>query len=339
MQSFAIDSAGKIAREPNEVKNIYLTDGTLFLRKKLEAPGPEEEAKRTFAEPPDLKKRSPTHEAKEAKESPRNSNSRPNWWNKMYSRSAKNIPSHTWSDLMMEPSIGEILTTIKKIPADKAAGYDGVEINLIKLLTEEEDSPLTIILSRLFKVAFTEGATLPSWRRSVITMIPKRKEDGSWTDKVKDMRPISVLQEFGKIAAKILAERWGKILLEHPQILNSAQRAFLKDSCMQQCISTALNIFEDFQDRKDKKELYVVSYDQEKAYDSVQAYTIKASLERFNMPEKLITYILSGLQNATSCFKTYFGLTDDFKIETSVRQGDPISPLVYICVATCGMEK
>ena len=70
-----------------------------------------------------------------------------------------------------------------------------------------------------------------------------------------------------------------------------------------------------------------------KAYDSVQAYTIKASLERFNMPEKMITYILSGLQDATSCFKTFFGLTDEFKVETSVKQGDPLSPLVYICVA------
>src|SRR5271163_3703458 len=31
------------------------------------------------------------------------------------------------------------------------------------------------------------------------------------------------------------------------------------------------------------KQSFVISYDQEKAYDSVQAYTIKASLERFNM--------------------------------------------------------
>ncbi len=51
------------------------------------------------------------------------------------------------------------------------------------------------------------------------------------------------------------------------------------------------------------------------------------------MPSKMITYILSGLENATSCFKTFFGLTDEFKIETSVKQGDPLSPLVYICVA------
>src|ERR1700733_10187282 len=112
------------------------------------------------------------------------------------------------------------------------------------------------------------------------------------------MRPISVLQEFGKIASKILAERWGTTLLENFEILNSAQRAFIKDGCIHQCLATALNIFEDTQEGKNKRELFVVSYDQEKAYDSVQSFTIRASLERFNMPEKIITYILSGLQEA-----------------------------------------
>src|ERR1700731_4589032 len=139
--------------------------------------------------------------------------------------------------------------------------------------------------------------------------------------KGEDMRPISVLQEFAKIASKILATRVGDRILATPSVLNSAQRAFLKDGCIQQCINTALNVFEDFKDKKAKdKQLYVVSYDQEKAYDSVQAYTIKASLERFNMPEKFIDYILSGLENATSCFKTFFGLTNEFKVETSVKQ-------------------
>ena len=66
--------------------------------------------------------------------------------------------------------------TVTKIPTDKAAGYDGVDINLIKMLTEQEDSPLTNILTHLFKVAFTQGATLPSWRKSVITMIPNKKK-------------------------------------------------------------------------------------------------------------------------------------------------------------------
>jgi hypothetical protein len=69
-----------------------------------------------------------------------------------------------------------------------------------------------------------------------------------------------------------------------------------------------------------------------KAYDSVQAYSIRASLERFNLPESFISYVLCNLENATSCFKTFFGPTDEFPIATSVRQGDPLSPLIYICI-------
>ena len=50
------------------------------------------------------------------------------------------------------------------------------------------------------------------------------------------------------------------------------------------------------------------------------------------MPENFIQFVLSGLDQATSCFKTFYGLTEDFKVETSVRQGDPLSPLIYIFV-------
>ena len=50
------------------------------------------------------------------------------------------------------------------------------------------------------------------------------------------------------------------------------------------------------------------------------------------MPENFIQFVLSGLDQATSCFKTFYGLTEDFKVETSVRQGDPLSPLIYILV-------
>ena len=41
---------------------------------------------------------------------------------------------------------------------------------------------------------------------------------------------------------------------------------------------------------------------------------------------------MSNLENATSCFKTFYGPTDEFAVETSVRQGDPLSPLIYIFI-------
>ena len=146
-------------------------------------------------------------------------------------------------------------------------------------------------------------------------MIPKRKEDGSLTTLVSEMRPISVLQEFGKISSKLLSDRLGLIFLEKPHLLNTAQRAFLKDGNTSQCILTTINILEDFHEKKrahPSSKLFLLAYDQVKAYDSVQAFTIRASLERFNFPESFIGYVLSNLEKAVSCFKTFFKRTDDF---------------------------
>ena len=100
--------------------------------------------------------------------------------------------------------------------------------------------------------------------------------------KISEMRPISVRQEFGKIASKILANRLGDKLLQNPTILSRAQRAFLKDGSTSQCVNILLNIFEDFHEKRQrnpKSQLFVVAYDQVKAYDSIQAYSIQASLE------------------------------------------------------------
>src|SRR6202012_5546697 len=99
------------------------------------------------------------------------------------------------------------------------------------------------------------------WRKSIVSMIPKRKADGSFTSKVEDMRPISVMQELAKATSKILANRLGKIFLDSPYLLNRAQRAFLKNGCINQCIHTAINIFEDFRERQrlgKGEQLYVI---------------------------------------------------------------------------------
>ena len=151
-------------------------------------------------------------------------------------------------------------------------------------------------------------------------MIPKKKPDGSYTSKVEDMRPISVMQEFAKITSKILANRLGNVLLDSPHILNRAQRAFLRNGCINQCIQTALNVFEDFRERRKLDpiaQLFVIAYDQQKAYDTVQKFTIRASLERFNLPEAFIRYVESYLEDASSCFKTFYGPTEDFQVLTS----------------------
>ena len=167
----------------------------------------------------------------------------------------------------MKPVLSsEVLSTIREFDTEKAAGTDGVSSDLIKLLTEDADrdpSELLEIITILINVAFESGQSLESWRKAIVSMIPKRKDDGSFTSLVSEMRPISVLQEFGKIASKLLADTLGRILLSEPAIMNRAQRAFLKDGGTFQCLNIALNVLEDFKTKRlknPKAKLFMLAY-------------------------------------------------------------------------------
>ncbi len=62
----------------------------------------------------------------------------------------------------------------------------------------------------------------------------------------------------------------------------------------------------------------------------VQEDSLRATLKLFRFPVRAIAYICSSLHDAQSVVITDGGLTGPFPIRSSVRQGDPLSPLLYI---------
>ena len=172
--NFAIDSkTGTQTSEPSEVKRIYLEEGAKFLRNRIECPPPFKSEEYIEPEPPpDL-----THRPAYVKQKPK---MLPKWWSSMYNRNAKRIEEKTWEKLMETVGWKEIFSTIMTSESGKAAGYDGVSSDLIRLLTEDskdEPTPLLEILTLLVNIALKEGQTLPSWRKAIVSMIPKKKDD------------------------------------------------------------------------------------------------------------------------------------------------------------------
>lgn len=244
----------------------------------------------------------------------------------MYSRKAKSIVPQTWKGLMNATSESELLETINAIEAGKAAGYDGLSIDLLKFVVSDPKRFPNSLKALLFLINFAlRRGPLRSWKHAIITLIPKEGADG-----VEDFRPISVLPEISKICSRILTNRLG-IMLQNSSVLNEAQRGFLRDGGVMQCLNVLIDVFEDA--KENKRELFCVSYDIEKAYDSIQLYSIVASLERFNLPSGFISFVKQGLENASSQFKTPYGLTKGFALRSSVRQGDPLAPFLFILIA------
>ena len=250
----------------------------------------------------------------------------PCWWPQMYSRDV------LWDSLMRPCDTAEIVDTLAEAQGHKSPGFDGISVDLLKLTIGVPYSSVLSFLVALVNASMRTGCCPPTLKAGIIVMIPK---PGAPSDDVCDMRPITLLPELGKLSARVLARRCTAVLHTKPHILCDAQRAYLMDGSSKQCIATLLNVIEDFQERRRADaslELIVTSYDIRKAFDSVQHFSIRSSCERLNLPERFIALLLAMLDGATSRVRCADGLTDDFPILSSVRQGDPMAALVFIFV-------
>lgn len=256
---------------------------------------------------------------------------KPPWWDRLYRRGAKGIQHGVWGPLLAKITISELSFTISSLSPDTAVDIQGSSSNLLKALFFPT-SPLLPPLCDLLNSVLDIGDLPAAWKEFYIVMIEKKAGETTLENLDKDLRPISIINEYAKLICKILANRLSRLLLEH-DVLEPAQRAFLKNGSTHQCISTLINILEDAKQKRLRDpmvQFFMVAYDQKKAYDSVQKYSIRASLERFNLPEKFIVFILNIHNHLHASFRTFFGLTDPFEVLNGLQQGNPLAPLIFI---------
>jgi hypothetical protein len=75
--------------------------------------------------------------------------------------------------------------------------------------------------------------------------------------------------------------------------------------------------------------LHNLFIDYKAAFDTVQHWCINTILQHIRIPEPLLKAINSKLASTTA-FKTAYGPTEPLQIKNGVKQGDPISPLLFL---------
>jgi hypothetical protein len=213
----------------------------------------------------------------------------------------------------------EVEFVLSHLANDKSPGWDGITNEFFKSFVQELKGPLTI----LFQEVWSSGNMPDSWKIGLIKLIPKVASPtsfGQW-------RPISLMGGLYKIFTKLLANRLQKVL---PSIIHPMQYGFIAG---RDILHNILNVQMAVDYAKDsKQEIVMIQLDIEKAYDHV-SWSFLAQLMSemgFGIRMARLTFML-GL-GAVSHVMLNGGVTQAIPLTRSVRQGCPLSPLLFSIV-------
>jgi hypothetical protein len=115
------------------------------------------------------------------------------------------------------------------------------------------------------------------------------------------------------------------------QLIHENQYGFIKSRTIQDCLSWAYEYLH--QCHKSRKELVIFKLDFEKAFDKVEHSFILKVLERKGFGPKWCQWIRLILNSATSAVLLNGVPGSVFHCKRGVRQGDPLSPLLFVLAA------
>lgn len=218
-------------------------------------------------------------------------------------------------------TVNEVTDAIKGLQLNKSPGVDGIIAEFYKIY----ERLLAPILLEVYHYMEEKDCVSESMVTGMITILYKNK--GSKV-KLENYRPISLLNVDYKILAKILANRMKRVLHD---IIAPTQNYSVPGRDIADTINTIRDVIHKM--NGDKIGGIVLSIDLNKAFDRVEHDFMFRALERFGFGNKIIRWIKLLYRNAKSRVKCNGVLTDSFTLERSVRQGCPLSALLYVLSA------
>ena len=154
----------------------------------------------------------------------------------------------------------------------------------------------------------------------VIALIPKEPDATS----IKKFRPISLLNCSFKIFTKVLTNRLNAVL---NRLIASNQYAFLKGRFILESVVTAHEILHPV--HSSGQSGLVLKLDYEKAFDKVNLDFLEELLRARGFGEKWIRWIHSITHGGSIGVKINQSESGFFPTGKGLRQGDPLSPLLF----------
>ena len=218
-------------------------------------------------------------------------------------------------------TLSDITDALKEMANDKSPGLDGFTTNFYKFFWMDIKS----FLYDSYRYSIQHGELSDSQRRGLLSLIPKVGKDLRY---LKSWRPVTLLATDYKILAKALATRLQKVISD---LVNNDQVGYIKG----RYIGENVRIIEDMMIYTSKNKIsgFMVLIDYEKAFDMIEWDFLFKTLCAFNFGSFFIKLIRLLYNKISSCTINNGFLSQSFQLSRGIRQGCPISALLFVLVA------
>ena len=218
-------------------------------------------------------------------------------------------------------SYTELSNVFKRMKNDKSPGFSGYTVEFFKFFWGD----IGKLIHKSILYAFENNNLSSALREGIITCLPK---PGKSRCKLKNWRPITLLNVRYKMISACIAERIKTLL---PKLINEDQKGFISGRFIGENIRTIFDII--LETKKLNIAGLIMLLDFEKAFDTVSWKFIEYVFNLFNFGPTIIKWIKLLYNDSTSKIIQNGYLSNSVIIKRGCRQGDPISPYIFLLCA------